>query len=111
MDLHVIEHAGNDGQQRIIFAALDPLPLGIGTVTFLQATGAAFVKQFLPADAIETGTQTGSDGAVTHLLHSASLVPLLPASAYSFGQRGDLYWMCNRVASASGIDNCEVGLV
>ena len=110
LDLHVIERAGNDGQQRIIFAALDPLPLGIGTVTFPQATGAAFVKQFLPADAIETKTQTGSDGAVTHLLHSASLAPLVPATAYSFGQPGDLYWMCNRVASASDIDNCEVGL-
>jgi hypothetical protein len=92
-------------------AALDPLPLGIGTVTFPQATGAAFVKQFLPADAHETGTETGSDGTVTHHLHSASHVPLLPASAYVFGQPSDLYWMCNRVASASGIDNCEVGLV
>ena len=47
---------------------------------------------------------------ITHLLHSASLVPLLPASAYPFGQPGDLYWMCNRVYSSTGTDNCEIGL-
>ncbi len=108
--LNVIERAGTDSQQRIIFAALDPYPADFGKVTLPQASAVAFIKQFLPADAHETGTQTGSDGTVTHLLHSASLVPLLPASAYPAGQPGDLYWMCNRVYSASGLDNCEAGL-
>jgi len=65
LDLHVIERAGNDGQQRIILAALDPLPAGFGTVTFPQATAVAYIKQFLPADAHETGTETEKDGTVT----------------------------------------------
>jgi hypothetical protein len=108
--LHVIEHAGTDSQQRIIFAALDPYPADLGKVTFPQATVVAYIKQFLPADAHETGTETGKDGIVTHLPHSASLVPLLPASAYSFGQPGDLYWVCNRIDNPTGLDNCEVGL-
>jgi hypothetical protein len=47
----------------------------------------------------ETGTKTEIDGSVPPLFHSASLVPLLPARTYLFGQPGDLSGNCVSVHS------------
>jgi hypothetical protein len=108
--LDVIQEAGTDGQQRITHVAISPLPVDYGRVTYPPEAVVAYIEQFLPADADETGTKTEIDGSVTHLFHSASLVPLLPARAYLFGQPGDLFWNCVPVHSRTGIDSCVVGL-
>ena len=109
--LNVIEKAGNDGQQRVTRAAIYPLPADYGKVTYPQDAVVAYIEQFLPVDAQETGTKTEIDGSVTHLFHSASLAPLLPASAYTFGQPGELSWNCYRTHSPTGVDTCLIGLV
>jgi hypothetical protein len=108
--LDVIQQAGIDGQQRITRVGISPLPAGYGQVTYPSETAITYIEQFLPADAGDTGTKTEIDGSVTHLLHSASLAPLLPARAYLFGQPGDLFWNCFHYHIRSGIDSCVVGL-
>ena len=108
--LDMIQEVGTDGQQRVTHVGISPLPADYGKVTYPQDAVVVYIEQFLPADATEIGMKTEIDGSVTHLFHSASLVPLLPASAYLFGQPGDLSWNCLRVHSQRGIDTCRVGL-